>query len=153
MSTLEVLAPITGKLIPLESVNDEVFATGILGQGVAITPDSDTVVAPISGQIVSVLPHAYGIRADDGTELLLHIGLETVELEGKHFKPRVTEKVPVQAGEELTAFNRKRIAKAGYDTSVIVVVTNSKDCANIDTDAATQERTVQLKDVIMKVTK
>ena len=102
-------------------VNDPLFANGIIGEGVAILSADEDIYAPISG-VISVLyktKHAIGITSDNGVELLIHIGIDTVRLDGKYFKSYV------QKGERIT-YNQKQVQLEGYDTTIMVIVTNSK---------------------------
>lgn len=121
-----VLAPVDGTAIPLSEVADAAFADGSLGQGVAIQPRSGAVYAPFDGTVVAAFPtgHAFGLRHADGTELLIHIGLDTVKLNGEHFAVKVTSGQQVAAGDLLVEFDGDAIEKAGYDLTTPVIVTN-----------------------------
>lgn len=130
----EVLVPVTGKVIPLNETPDETFASGVMGQGAAIDPNEGKVYAPVNGVATTVFPtgHAIGITTDDGAELLIHIGLNTVELNGKNFTTHVTEGESVKAGQLLVTFDKDEIVKAGYSVITPVVVTNSADYASVE---------------------
>ncbi len=121
-----VLSPVDGTAIPLSEVADAAFADGSLGQGVAIQPRSGAVYAPFDGTVVAAFPtgHAFGLRHADGTELLIHIGLDTVKLGGEHFAVKVTSGQQVAAGDLLVEFDGDAIEKAGYDLTTPVIVTN-----------------------------
>ena len=121
-----VLSPIDGTVIPLNEVADAAFADGALGQGVAIQPRSGAVYAPFDGTVVAAFPtgHAFGLRHADGTEVLIHIGLDTVKLGGAHFSVKVTTGQQVAAGDLLVEFDGDAIEKAGYDLTTPVIVTN-----------------------------
>ena len=123
----EVYAPVSGTVIPSEEVPDETFATGVLGRGVGIQPSDGMVVAPFDGEISTVAGtrHAVGLASPDGMELLIHIGVDTVAMEGDGFQCFVQEGQKVKAGEKLIAFDRKKIAAAGHPDCVVVLVTNS----------------------------
>lgn len=124
----EVLgAPVAGTLKPLSAVADETFASGALGKGFAIEPTDDTIVAPADGKITMLFPthHAVGLLTDKGAEVLIHVGVDTVQLDGKGFEALVDVDQHVKAGTPLLKFDRKAIAEAGYVTDVITVVTNS----------------------------
>ena len=121
-----VLAPVDGTVIPLSEVADAAFAGGALGQGVAIQPRSGAVYAPFDATVVAAFPtgHAFGLRHADGTEVLIHIGLDTVKLGGTHFSVKVTNGQQVKAGDLLVEFDGEAIEKAGYDLTTPVIVTN-----------------------------
>ncbi|KRL14523.1 beta-glucoside-specific PTS transporter subunit IIABC [Schleiferilactobacillus perolens] len=128
-----ILAPVQGTLEPLSSVADDTFAQGIMGKGAAIIPEDGEIVAPISGK-VTVLPdskHAVGITGDDGTELLVHVGIDTVELGGKFFTAAVKAGDHVTAGQKLLSFDLKQIKEKGYDPTVMIIVTNSNDFTDV----------------------
>lgn len=117
-----------GELLPLENVNDPVFSSKAMGDGVAVNPTSNTVVSPVNGTVVSVFPtgHAYGIVREDGVEVLVHIGINTVELSGKGFEPAVQTGEHVQAGQVLARFDRELVVSEGYDPTIMMIVTESK---------------------------
>lgn len=124
-----ILAPVSGEVEPLTNVNDPVFSGEMMGKGIAIVPTDGTIYAPFSGTLTVFYDskHAYGIRSDKGTELLIHIGIDTVNLKGKHFTTNKKQGDAVQKGEVLGTFDRKAIEQAGYDTTVMLVVTNTGD--------------------------
>lgn len=123
-----VLCPVDGTVVPLSEVSDPAFAEGSLGAGVAIRPRSGAVFAPFDGTVVAAFPtgHAFGLRHADGTEVLIHIGIDTVKLNGEHFRVAVTSGQPVTAGDLLVEFDGEAIEKAGYDLTTPVVVTNAE---------------------------
>ena len=122
----EIVSPLTGEAIPLDQVNDAVFSGGILGSGLAIRPSSGEVRAPISGEVVSLLDskHAIGIRAADGTEVLVHVGMDTVQLNGAPFTTHVKQGDQVTAGQLVITADLDAIKAAGLDTTTPVVVLN-----------------------------
>ena len=120
-----VATPVAGQVLPLDQVPDKVFSSGAMGQGLAVIPSEGKAYAPVSGTVVAAMPHAYGIRRADGLEVLVHIGLETVELKGKHFRPAVAQGQQVAEGELLTEFDIPAIKAAGYDPTTIMIVTNT----------------------------
>ena len=124
-----VYAPVAGTVIPSEEIPDETFAAGVLGQGVGIQPAEGIVVAPFDGEISSVTDtqHAVGVSSPDGMELLIHVGVDTVAMNGEGFRCFVQEGQQVKAGEKLIAFDREKIAAAGHPDVVVVLVTNSDD--------------------------
>jgi sugar PTS system EIIA component len=115
MAEIRVLAPIDGTVVDLETVPDEVFAQKMAGDGVAIDPSGQVAVAPISGDLVRLFPggHAFGIATSDGVELIVHIGLDTVELKGEGFENIATEGQIVQAGTPIVRFDRAAIERLG----------------------------------------
>ena len=115
MAEIHVLAPLDGTVVDLETVPDEVFAQKMAGDGVAIDPSGQVAVAPISGDLVKLFPggHAFGIAASAGVELIVHIGLDTVELKGEGFENIATEGQVVQAGTPIVRFDRAVIERLG----------------------------------------
>ena len=124
---LTVTAPIKGRAVPLSEVEDQIFSSGMLGPGLAIDPDSGPVVSPVDGEVLVAFPtgHAYGIRAASGVELLIHVGMDTVNLQGEHFTPRVKQHDKVRRGQTLVDVDWKAVADAGYKTVTPVVVSNA----------------------------
>ncbi|GAA4623956.1 beta-glucoside-specific PTS transporter subunit IIABC [Cellulomonas oligotrophica] len=121
----QVLAPVAGTAVPLGEVADKVFSSGALGAGVGVVPADGHVVAPVSGQVVSAMPHAYGLRGDDGVEVLVHVGIDTVRLDGRGFSPAVRQGEHVTAGQPLVDVDLPTLRSAGYDPTTVVLVTNS----------------------------
>jgi len=121
-----VLNPVDGTVVPLTEVPDAAFADGSLGRGVAVRPTSGAVYAPFAGTVVAAFPtgHAIGLRGADGVELLIHVGLDTVKLGGRHFTVKVRSGDEVAAGDLLLEFDGDAITAAGYDLITPVVVTN-----------------------------
>ncbi|AXE86598.1 beta-glucoside-specific PTS transporter subunit IIABC [Streptomyces sp. Go-475] len=119
-----LVAPVAGKVVPLAEVADQVFASGAMGSGLAVIPSEGKVYAPLSGTLVSVMPHAFGIRSDSGVEVLVHIGLNTVELQGRGFTPAVAQGQRVNAGDPLTDVDLQVITDAGYDPITVLIVTD-----------------------------
>ena len=128
-----VYAPVAGTVIPSQEIPDETFAPGVLGQGVGIHPANGLVVAPFDGEISSVTDtqHAVGITSPDGMELLIHVGVDTVAMNGDGFQCFVQEGQQVKAGDKLIAFDRDKIAAAHHPDIVVVLVTNSDDYENL----------------------
>ncbi|WP_066320317.1 beta-glucoside-specific PTS transporter subunit IIABC [Bacillus sp. FJAT-29814] len=123
----EVIAsPFNGEVKPLAEIKDAAFASGALGKGVAIEPSEGKLFSPVSGTVSALFPtnHAIGITTDDGAEILIHIGMDTVQLEGKHFSAHTTQGVRVEKGQLLIEFNIAGIKAAGYPVTTPVVVTN-----------------------------
>ena len=128
-------APIAGEAVPLSQVNDPTFAEEILGKGLAIRPAEGKVFAPFDGTVETVFEtkHAMGLRSDDGLELLIHVGLETVSLNGKYFTAHVTDGQRIHRGDLLLEFDRDAIAAAGCETITPVIVSNTDDYSEIQT--------------------
>ena len=130
---VEIKAPVNGKAIDLSEVKDEVFAGGALGKGVAIIPEDGRICAPCDGVVSLVYPtgHAIGIQSENGAELLIHIGMDTVTLEGKCFDIKVKQGQAVKAGELLIEADLEGIRSAGLDITTPIVVTNVDDYVDI----------------------
>lgn len=129
----EVVSPLKGTAIPLEEVKDPTFASGALGKGMAVIPSEGMVKAPFDGMVTMVFDtlHALALTSDDGVEVLIHIGINTVELKGQHYKALVKEGQHVAAGTPLMEFDMEAIRAKGYDLTTPVLVTNSADYANV----------------------
>lgn len=151
-SQSSVLAPIAGQAVAMEALSDAAFASGALGQAVGVTPANGTltVVAPAAGKVISVAKtgHAYGIKTDDGVELLVHIGVDTVKLGGEGFTALVEKKQTVAAGDPLAEVDFAAIADHGVDTTVITTVVNSKKLGGVNDIA---DGTVAAGDPILEV--
>lgn len=121
-----VSSPVAGRVIPLSEVKDEVFSSGMVGSGVGIIPEEDVLVAPEDGEITMVFEthHALGLKTSNGAEILFHIGIDTVQLNGEGFETFVKQGDRVTKGQQLIAFNRRLIKEKGYDDTIIFVVTN-----------------------------
>ena len=134
---LSLTKPVNGQIIDLNSVKDETFSSGALGNGFAVIPSEGVVTSPIKGKITTVFPtkHALGILSDEGAEVLIHIGIDTVNLNGKYFETLVQVGDRVDIGEDLVRFNNDNMKKEGYDTTVIIVVTNSAEFKDISLPA------------------
>lgn len=124
-----IVSPIKGSLEPLSEVKDEVFASKALGKGIAILPDEGKVYSPVDGKVSVVFPtkHAIGLNSKDGAELLIHIGMDTVQLEGKGFTSHVEQDQEVKKGQLLMEFDVDEITNKGYDVTTPIIVTNSKN--------------------------
>ena len=118
-----------GRTIPMDEVNDQTFAQELLGPGIAIVPSNGTVVSPIDGTLATVMDtkHAVCIQGEDGLELIVHAGLDTVELNGKYYQTYKEIGDQVKAGDVLLEFDLEEIAKAGYDVTTPIVITNLGD--------------------------
>ncbi|MCC0782636.1 PTS glucose transporter subunit IIA [Clostridioides sp. ES-S-0108-01] len=130
-----LISPIPGTVIPLNQVQDEAFASEALGKGFAVEPSEGEVFAPFNGKVVAVFPtkHAIGLVSDTGVEILIHVGLNTVELNGQYFDALVEVNQKVTKGQLLLTFDVNKIKEAGYPTQVPVVVTNTPQYSSIET--------------------
>lgn len=128
-----IYAPANGKIISIQKVNDPTFSQKILGDGIAIIPDDGKVFAPADGKIASVYQtkHMIGIETDKGTELLIHIGIDTVKLNGKYFTVHVNENDTVKKGDLLVEFDKAQVEKEGFDTVIPVIVTNLNEAGRL----------------------
>lgn len=134
---IHVLSPMQGKVIPLEKVKDATFSQGILGKGTAIVPEKGEVVAPFDGkiQVMFETGHAAGLVSEDGVELLIHIGMDTVELEGNYFHPKKASGDVVKKGEVILEFDKDEIVKAGYDITTPIIISNTDKFADVSANA------------------
>ena len=128
LADLSVASPLAGTVVPLEQVKDESFAKGMLGPGIGIEPADGLVVAPFDGTVTVAFPtgHAYGLKSASGVQVLIHVGMDTVKLDGKGFAPRVAKGDVVRRGDVLAEVDLDVIREAGYETITPVVVTNKK---------------------------
>ncbi|MEB8138917.1 beta-glucoside-specific PTS transporter subunit IIABC [Enterococcus faecalis] len=135
-----IQAPVQGQLVSLDQINDEVFASQQMGKTLAIYPTEEQIVSPGNGQVTALYPthHAIGLMLDNGAEILLHIGINTVELKGRGFETFVKAGERVRLGQKLLSFDKQIIQAAGYDPTVLVIVTNTAEMAIIETTKQTE---------------
>ena len=135
-----IQAPVQGQLVSLDQINDEVFASQQMGKTLAIYPTEEQIVSPGNGQVTALYPthHAIGLKLDNGAEILLHIGINTVELKGRGFERFVKVGERVRLGQKLLSFDKQIIQAAGYDPTVLVIVTNTAEMAVIETTKQTE---------------
>lgn len=128
-----IYAPLDGQVVELSSVNDPVFSSGAMGKGVAIKPSGNTIVSPVDGvvQIAFETGHAYGLKSDQGAEVLIHIGIDTVSMDGKGFEQKVKANQAIKKGDVLGTFDAAAIADAGLEDTTMVIVTNSADYTDV----------------------
>lgn len=126
---LKILAPLAGEVIPISQVNDPTFSEELLGKGVAIRPSENRVVAPFDGKVLQMFEtgHAVTLVSENGIEVLIHVGLDTVKLKNKHYTIHTKDGDTVKAGDLLIEFDREKISEEGYDTVTPVVICNSTD--------------------------
>ncbi|MFT3861118.1 glucose PTS transporter subunit IIA [Micropruina sp.] len=150
VATRTVGAPVAGTVVPLAEVNDKVFASKALGDGVGIVPSDGHVTAPVAGTLVTVADtgHAFGIKTDDGVEVLVHVGIDTVQMEGKGFQLDVAKDQRVEAGDLLAKVDLEAVKEAGFDTTTIVVVINTLSLKSVQPVAAGD---VSLGDTVIDV--
>lgn len=124
---------VEGEVVPLNEINDQAFSTGALGKGIGIKPISHVIHSPIDGEVLTVFPtkHAIGLRSDQGVEVLIHIGIDTVSLEGKYFTMNVKQGDRVRTGQPIGEVDFEKVREAGYDTTTIVVITNTNDFLDV----------------------
>ena len=125
----EIASPMKGKVLKLESIKDDAFASAVLGKGAAVLPEEGKVYAPADGVISTLFPtlHALGMETDEGVELLIHIGLDTVQLNGEGFEAKVSQGDRVKKGQLLVTFDKEFIESKGYCMETPVIVTNTDD--------------------------
>lgn len=129
-----IQTPIVGDVVALSNVNDPVFSSGAMGQGIAVKPSEDVVYAPADAEVTIVFPtgHAYGLRTANGAEILIHVGIDTVSMNGEGFNHKVAQGDKVKAGDLLGTFDSAKIAAAGLDNTTMVIVTNTADFASVN---------------------
>lgn len=129
-----IQTPIVGDVVALSNVNDPVFSSGAMGQGIAVKPSQDVVYAPADAEVTIVFPtgHAYGLRTANGAEILIHVGIDTVSMNGEGFNQKVNQGDKVKSGDVLGTFDSAKIAAAGLDNTTMVIVTNTADFASVN---------------------
>lgn len=141
-----IYPPIKGSIHPLSDVKDEVFSQGILGKGLAILPEEGKVFSPVNGEVTTLFPtlHAIGLTSDSEAEVVIHVGMDTVQLEGKYFKAHVQAGDKVKVGQLLLEFDKNEIEKAGYSLMTPVIITNTPEFSQIE-EAGLSDQNVLLK--------
>lgn len=152
MKQLEIASPIKGRVLKLESVKDAAFASGVLGKGAAILPEEGKVYAPASGVVSALFPtlHALGIETDDGVQILIHIGLDTVQLNGEGFEAMIKQGDRIEKGQLLITFDKEFIESKGYCVETPVLVSNSDDFLDV---VETREEYADAGDLLLNVLK
>lgn len=132
-SGMTIASPVAGQAVPLSEVPDETFASGMLGQGAAVIPTSGRIVSPVSGTVLGIFRtcHAVTLRSDEGAELLIHIGIDTVKLGGAHFTPHVVKGDKVTLGQLLIEVDLEAVKAAGYNTITPLLVCNTEDFKSV----------------------
>lgn len=150
-NVVAVYSPADGKVMPITEVKDDVFSTKMLGDGLAVKADNGEIFAPVAGEITTVFPtkHAIGITTEQGLEILIHLGLDTVELKGEPFETLIKVGDKVKAGDPIVKMDLAKIQAAGYDDTVIVVYTNMDLLESI---SEVQARTVNHSQKVQEIT-
>ncbi|ARI75899.1 PTS sugar transporter subunit IIA [Halobacillus mangrovi] len=127
--SVSLSAPVTGEVVALEEVPDPVFSQKMMGEGIAVDPSKGEVLSPVDGDIVQLFPtkHAVGIKTKSGVEILIHIGLETVAMEGEGFEAYVSQGDKVKAGDKLITFDMDLVKEKAKSTVTPIIITNSDD--------------------------
>ncbi|WP_080848613.1 beta-glucoside-specific PTS transporter subunit IIABC [Cytobacillus gottheilii] len=143
-----VVSPLAGKLKPLVEVNDAAFASEAMGKGIAIEPAAGEVTSPVDGTVTVVFPtgHAIGLTSDEGAEILIHVGINTVQLNGKHFTAHVKAGDIVKKGDKLVDFDMERILEAGYELTTPIIITNTDRYNEI---VATDQKSIKNKEKLL----
>ncbi|WP_067840617.1 beta-glucoside-specific PTS transporter subunit IIABC [Amphibacillus sediminis] len=136
LETKEIVSPISGKIIPVSEITDEAFSSELLGKGIGVIPESGEVIAPFDGVVVTLFPsrHAIGLKSTDGVELLIHIGMDTVKLEGEYFHSLVEQGDHFKQGDKLLTFEPEKIKQAGYSIETPIIVTNHQNYLDVVMD-------------------
>lgn len=129
----KILSPVDGEIISLENVCDEVFSSGIMGEGFGVLPSAKRICAPIGGRVENIhrCAHAYSISSEDGFDVLVHIGIDTVELDGECFEARVSVGEEIEAGDLLAKADIDKILEKGFDPVVVVTVSSEEKIENV----------------------
>lgn len=148
---ISVFAPISGKLLTLEEVPDPVFSQKMMGDGIAIEPSEGKVVSPIEGEVLQVFPtkHAIGLKAQNGAEILIHIGLETVSMQGEGFETHITEGSKVKVGDLLVTFDLNLVKEKAKSIISPVIITNGDDLGTVT--KKTVQTTTAGQDVLIDI--
>lgn len=147
-----ILTPVKGEVLPLDEAQDEAFSSGVLGKGCVMIPAEGKVVAPVDGTVTTLFPtkHAIGISSSNGVELLIHIGMDTVKLDGKYFEAHIEQGASVKGGDLLVTFDKEEIEKEGYSLQTPVLIANTHEYKEIH---VTEKKQVDLDDTLMSVEK
>ncbi|MCU4716176.1 PTS beta-glucoside transporter subunit IIBCA [Bacillus cereus] len=150
LRSLPLTSVASGELVQLSDINDQAFSTGALGKGVGIVPTSNDVYSPMDGEVTVIFPskHAIGIKDENGVELLIHIGIDTVELGGRHFELFVKQGDHVTKGQKLVHVDFEKIKEEGYDPTIIIVITNTNDFLDV---IPSKNKQVDIQDLSMNI--
>lgn len=147
-----IYSPLKGKILELSKVSDQTFSSGCMGDGIAIIPNEGKLFSPVKGKILSIFPtkHAICLQSDNGLELLIHVGIDTVMLEGSGFKILVNSGDKVDVGTPLLEFDLNLISSRGYETTTLVVITNSSEYSEI---IHCKEDNIEASNLLLKAVK
>ena len=147
---VEIASPLKGEVLPLNEVKDEAFASGILGNGIAINPKEGVLVSPVNGVVNALLPtlHAIGITTQEGVELLIHIGMDTVKLKGEGFKAFVKQGDEIKIGQKLIEFDIDLLKSKGYCLDVPIVITNMMNYTEV---VCTKETNINIGENLLSI--
>ena len=151
-SDFALCAPVSGKAIKMADVPDPVFSGEVLGKGCAIWPENDVVYAPVSGEVTVTMGHAVGLKSDSGVEVLVHVGVDTVDMKGRGFTGYVKQGDHVSAGDPMIKIDRSEIAAAGHPDCVVLAVSNSAEYGSVKL-IPTAGDTVEAGAPLLEVTK
>lgn len=145
-----IYSPLSGRIKKIEEVNDPMFAEELMGKSIAIEPSKGCVVSPVNGVIVSIFntKHAIAIKSDNGAEILIHIGINTVNLDGKYFTTNIKSGDRVNVGDPLIEFNIEGIKQEGYDAVTIIIIINTDGYSDVK---GTEEKEIKEKDYLLEV--
>lgn len=149
---IEIKSPINGRIIPIEDVPDQVFAQKMVGDGVAIEAAEGSVVSPVDGEVVQIFPtkHAIGLRTQEGIEILIHVGIDTVNMKGEGFVALIEKGDKVKIGQELVKFDLNLVKEKAKSVISPVIITNFNEMASVEKSSGTASKG---KDTIIKVVK
>jgi len=147
-----IYSPLTGMVVPLSEVNDPVFSQEMMGKGVAVIPTVGQVVAPCDGEVISVFRtlHAVSIQADNAAEIIIHVGLDTVALNGQYYQSHVKDGDQIKKGDLLLTFDLDKIIEGGYDVITPVIVTNPTNYQNVE---AVEKQVAECGDLLINLVK
>ncbi len=150
---IDIHSPVRGQIVPLSQVSDEAFRSEAIGKGIAVLPEEGKVYAPVDGEVTALFQtgHALGLTTKDGVELLIHVGIDTVSLNGKYFQVKVSQGSQVKKGDLLLEFDKENIEKEGYQTVTPILVTNIEDY--LDILPANQKQEVKVGEPLLKIMK
>lgn len=145
-----IYSPLSGEVKALSEVNDPTFSQELMGKGIAIEPSEGKVFSPVKGEVAAIFAtkHAIALKSDNGTEILIHIGIDTVDLGGKHFVSYVSQSDDVNIGDLLVEFDVEAIKKEGYDVITSIIITNTDNYGDIK---KTDRKKILKKDILMEV--
>lgn len=147
-----IYSPLKGKILELSKVSDQTFSTGCMGDGIAIIPSEGKLFSPVRGKVLSIFPtkHAICIQSDEGIEILIHVGIDTVMLQGNGFKILTNSGDTIDVGAPLLEFDLNLIKSSDYKTTTLVIITNSSEYSEV---IYSKEDNIDVSDLLLKVVK